>query len=162
MSDLLTLVAVAANLLISTGYILIAAWVVPKFDAAASSWGLRAAKLAGLTFFVTCALTHLESAAHAATGVPHDVTAAHSLVVHVVQAIAAPAFLICASTWMSIRIYNRAHYLGMLDREIVRRAHALAHTVRAADVDAVHREARAVAAVAEVILKAMQEDTRRG
>jgi hypothetical protein len=118
MTDWLVVVAVIANFVIAGGYAGIGAWIVPKFDIAAPSAGLRATKVAGGVFFFTCAITHADMAFHAMTNTPMSYTEVHYILNHVIQAIAAPAFLILASRYMAIRIMNRRHYVEVLDRRI--------------------------------------------
>lgn len=117
--------AVAANVMIALGYGAIAIWVVPKFDAAAPRWGLTVAKFAGLTFFLTCAMTHSELALHAATGTSIEWTAPHFLMIHTIQAIAAPVFLVFAVRFMSIRIFNLDLYAGLVERSLAEQARSL-------------------------------------
>lgn len=111
-------IAVLSNLLIAAGYAGIGIWVAPKFDAAAPSGGLRLTKLSALIFFLTCAMTHIELAAHAYQDQPAWMLSPHFLLVHTIQGLAAPTFLFLATAYMSIRIYNRSLYEGMLARRI--------------------------------------------
>ncbi|MGE4164288.1 MAG: hypothetical protein AB7G23_21435 [Vicinamibacterales bacterium] len=111
-------VAVVSNLLIAAGYAGIGIWVAPKFDAAAPSGGLRLTKLSALIFFLTCSMTHIELALHAYTDRPDWMLSTHFLVVHTIQGLAAPTFLFLATAYMSIRIFNRQLYEGMLARRI--------------------------------------------
>lgn len=111
-------IAVASNLAIAAGYGGIGVFVAPKFDAAAPSLGLTMTKLSALVFFITCSMTHLELAWHVYADRPAWMLDPHFLVIHTVQAAAAPAFLALASAFMSIRIYNRQLYEAMLARRI--------------------------------------------
>jgi len=111
-------IAVLSNLLIAAGYAGIGVWVAPKFDAAAPSGGLRLTKLSALVFFLTCAMTHVELALHAFADRPAWMLSPHFLIVHTVQGLAAPTFLLLATAFMSIRIFNRQLYEGLLARRI--------------------------------------------
>lgn len=111
-------VAVVANLLIAAGYAGIGIWVAPKFDAAAPSGGLRLTKVSALVFFITCAMTHIEMALHVYQDRPEWMLSTHFLLIHAIQGLAAPTFLLLATTFMSIRIFNRQLYEGMLARRI--------------------------------------------
>lgn len=118
MVDWLLVIAVISNFVIAGGYAGIGAWIVPKFDIAAPSAGLRATKIAGGVFFFTCAITHADMGFHAMARSEMDYTAIHYLLNHAIQAIAAPTFLILASRHMAIRIMNKRHYVEVLDRRI--------------------------------------------
>ena len=112
--------AVVANVLIALGYLGIGIWIAPQFDAAAPTWGLRATRASGLVFFVACAMTHLELAYHIAVD-GFAVTwwsTGHFLIIHTIQALAAPAFLILAVRYLSLRIFNRTHYEHLLNRRL--------------------------------------------
>ena len=111
-------ISVLANLVIA-GYAGTGIWVAPKFDAAAPSVGLRLTKLSALIFFLTCAMTHIEMASHVYYDRPEWMLSLHFVVIHSVQALAAPTFLVLATAYMSIRIFNRELYEGMLARRIV-------------------------------------------
>ena len=115
--DAMVMWAVVANVIIALDYVAIGAFVSPKFDAASSSVGLRAAKAAALVFFVTCGLTHLDVAFHAWLGEPW-MRDPHFLVVHTIQAIAAPVFLYFANRFTSIGIWNKTLYDDALRRRV--------------------------------------------
>jgi hypothetical protein len=125
MNDPLVVVAVASNLGIAFAYLGIGLYVTPKFSMAAPSRGSRLAKLCGLTFFVTCGITHLELAAHAAGEVDAAVDSQaawliswHGLVIHLVQGLAGLGFLALASRYLQVRIYNKQYYERVLDERI--------------------------------------------
>jgi hypothetical protein len=115
---LAVIIAVASNVGIALGYAGIGIYVAPKFDAAAPSFGLKVTKASALIFFITCAMTHVELALHAISDRPEWMLSPHFLLVHSIQAIAAPVFLLMASAYMSIRIFNRQLYEGLLARRI--------------------------------------------
>lgn len=127
MDDARTVAAVLSNLAIAFAYMGIGLYITPKFSLAAPSRGSRLAKLFGLAFFVTCAITHLELAAHARgaseaeAGV--DPQAAwllswHGLIIHVVQGLAGLGFLGLASRYLQIRVFNKQYYEHVLDERI--------------------------------------------
>ena len=126
MTEFATLVAVLSNLGIALAYLGIGLYVTPKFSLAGPSAGSRLAKLAGLGFFVTCGMTHLELAAHASqevTAIATDAQAEwlvswHGLLIHGVQAVAGLAFLALASRYLQVRIYNKQYYERVLDDRI--------------------------------------------
>jgi hypothetical protein len=111
-------IAVVSNLVIAAGYAGIGIWVAPKFDAAAPSGGLRLTKVSALVFFITCAMTHIEMALHVISDRPEWMLSLHFLLIHTIQGLAAPCFLFLATAFMSIRIFNRQLYEGMLARRI--------------------------------------------
>lgn len=86
------LVFVLVNLGIVAGYMFLAGVVVPRTNAQ-----LRSTRWGGVVFFLTCGLTHLELAVHAAADQPitlADFESWHMLAVHVVQVIAVWFFVI--------------------------------------------------------------------
>ena len=150
------MIAVGSDLLIATGYLMLGALVVGKFDTAAPTWALRIFRLSGLVFFVLCAATHVHQAGHAFYRMEPDPTSGHALGIHVVQGIAAVVASVIGWTFVSLRIYDRTEYLGLLDREIDRQARAIAARVRERDVDHLASEARRVADAAELISSALR------
>jgi hypothetical protein len=119
LNELMVWAAILFNVVISLGYGGIGVYVAPKFDAAAPSVGLKLTKASALVFFITCAMTHVELATHIYTDRPAWMLTPHFIVVHGLQAAAAPTFLFLASAYMSIRIFNRQLYQGLLERRIV-------------------------------------------
>ena len=119
--------AVITNLAIAFAYLGIGIYVTPKFSLAAPSRGSRLAKLSGLTFFVTCGITHLELASHSLRagtggggGDAHTswLVGWHGLLVHGVQAVAGLGFLALATQYLQIRIFNKQYYEDVLDERI--------------------------------------------
>jgi hypothetical protein len=125
MTDVLVMVAIISNLAIAFAYLGIGLYVTPKFNLAGTSHGSRLAKLAGLTFFVTCAITHLELASHATGEIISAIETQagwliswHGIITHAVQAIAGLSFLALAMRHLQIRIYNKQYYERVLDDRI--------------------------------------------
>ena len=110
-------VAVAMNLIIAAAYAAIGIWITPKFQLGPISWGTRIARLSGLIFFLTCALTHVEMALHA-TDTSWQ-TEWHGLSLHVVQAIAGWTFLIAAVKYLRVRIYSQSDYWKEVESHLV-------------------------------------------
>ncbi len=138
--DLLILVVAIENLAIAAGYVGIGAYVAPKFDAAATGLGLRLTKLSALVFFLTCAMTHTELAFHVFTDQPDWMISPHFIIVHGLQAVAAPAFLVLATAFMSIRIFNRTLYERVLARRIEEVRLDLEHRAKEARIERVRTE----------------------
>lgn len=82
---------VVANIGIFAGYIFAATAVAPRLMVR-----LRRTQIGGAMFFLTCGLTHLELAVHAATrvqmGTP-EFSSWHMVMIHTVQVVAVWAFL---------------------------------------------------------------------
>lgn len=82
---------VVANMGIFAGYVFAATAVAPRLLVR-----LRRTKVGGIIFFLTCGLTHLELAVHAATHVDIDTpefTSPHMVAIHLVQVVAVWMFL---------------------------------------------------------------------
>lgn len=116
--------AVVANSVIALLFLSIGLYVAPKFVFAAPHGGARLARWSGMTFFVMCAMTHLELVAHAfsegetALNSPTWLDTWHGLIVHNAQALAGTAFLFLSIHYLAVRIYNRAFYTQLLDRRV--------------------------------------------
>jgi len=113
--------AVAMNVIIALAYLGIGLYVSPKFTIAAGALGAKAARFAGMTFFVTCAGTHLELAYHATTMPPQVgpwFDAWHGTLIHTVQGVAGWMFTVLAVKYLTVRIMNRSHYEAVLDERI--------------------------------------------
>lgn len=151
---LLDLVALVSNLVIAASYAAIGLYLAPRFDAAVPDRRMRLAKLAAVAFFVTCAMTHLDLAWHVhtrsgiftgAAWTPGQTVPVHFLLVHTVQALAAPLFFLAASGALVVAIYNRDYYEQFLARRIAEAEEAI---IQARGRDAV-RAFRAHGAVEE-------------
>ena len=85
-------VFVLANVAITLGYFYLGAFVAPHFKL-----DVRRTRIAGAIFFITCGLTHLEMAGHAwftpNQSFMDTMLTWHSMVIHVVQAIAVWLFV---------------------------------------------------------------------
>lgn len=91
MGGMLLVIFVLSNLAIASGYIYAASAVVPQMKA--RRWQT---KVGGILFFLTCGLTHLELALHAAAetaGGLSDFESWHMIAIHLVQACAVWLFL---------------------------------------------------------------------
>lgn len=149
--DGLTVIAIFSDVVIAAGYVLLGALIAKKFDAAAPTWVLNTFKLAGLTFFVTCALTHLHHAEHVARNIPDDSTSVHFLFIHGVQAVAAIVAGLIGWSFISLRIYDRSYYGPFLDRAIDREANQIALRVQLHEVETIANEAKRVSDMAEMM-----------
>lgn len=141
--------------MIAAGYVSLGFLLASKFDAAAPTRVLWTFKLAGLLFFILCALTHIHHAWHVAYGVQDDPLALHALLIHVPQGAAALVASVLGWSFISLRIYDRSYYGPFLDRAIDRNAREIAAQVRANDVEILATQARLVNDAAELIRKAM-------
>jgi len=88
LGELVYLLYALLNIGITAGYIFVAFAVAPHFDLK-RQWTI----VAGMFFFVTCGLTHLEMAYHALLNSHHVTLSNFSLVNHTVQVIAVWAFV---------------------------------------------------------------------
>jgi hypothetical protein len=159
-TDALVGMKIAADLAIAAGYVSLGALLTLKLDAAAPTRMLLAFKLAGLVFFLLCAYAQADLAWHDWSRAPYDVYALNAVLIHAGQAIAAAIASVIGWSFISLRIYDRKVYSGLLDREIDRQAHQVAAQVRSYDVGSLAVEARRVADAAELIRAAY--DGRRG
>lgn len=150
------LLAVISNVCISVGYAALGVLLASKFDAAAPTWALSTFKVSGLAFFLLCAATHGHNAWHIWTGQPDDPLSWHYALIHVPQAVAAIVASVTGCSFISLRVYDRRYYKGLLDREIDREAARLAATLRASDVEMVAADARRVARATDLIGAYMQ------
>lgn len=108
METLADLLSTGANLLIAFGYLGIGLYVAPKFRFGRNpSGGSKVAKWSAIIFFATCAMTHIDLAYHAWTNTPVDFDNLSHMAVCIIQAIAAPNFLIFASMFLNIRIEGK-------------------------------------------------------
>lgn len=101
--------ALVAHLTIAAGYVGIAIYIAPGFVLSRAAFGARLARLAGVTFFVLCALTHTEHAVHIwqhpeQMGWMAD---PFSLGYHILQAAAGWAFLVAGTLYLDVRIRSR-------------------------------------------------------
>lgn len=151
MNDSLLAVAIASDLVIGLGYIALGLLLASKFDAAAPTLMLALFKAAGLLFLLLGAATRLDLAYHTWSDTLFDPLAAYALVGHALQAVAAVVAAGIGWGFISLRIYDRTVYLGLLDREIDRQARLVAARVRAGEVDALAKEARRLCDAAELI-----------
>jgi len=78
-----------ANLGITLAYLFVGLVVVPYFDVK-RNW----VKWAGMVFFITCGLTHLEMAHHALFGAEHHPLTWFTITNHTVQVVATWIFVI--------------------------------------------------------------------
>ena len=98
-------VFVMANLAIALAYFVLGIYVAPRFDIVGSPWGVKVTKYAMLTFFLLCALTHIELIVHVLEepkGQVQWMLSWHMVLIHVFQAIAAP--IAAVFTWMYLLI----------------------------------------------------------
>lgn len=142
---------VGMNLLIVLAYVVIGILLVRKFDAAAPTWALSIFRVTGLTFFLTCAMTHGHMALHAFEGTANDPYSLHYTLIHLPQALAGVVSAVLGWSFISLRIYDRSYYGSLLDREIDRQAREIASRIRASDIDTLAGEARRVADAALLI-----------
>jgi hypothetical protein len=85
---------VIANAVIALSYIITGIYITGKFYLPLTSRENMAFKVSASVFFLMCAMTHIEQALHGATNTPMDYTAFHMLAIHVLQAVAAPIFVL--------------------------------------------------------------------
>ncbi len=119
MEHYLLVVSVLGNVLIALAYGVIGAWIVPKFDLAASARGINAIKVSGTLFFFCCAVTHSDMAIHDALGLAANPLAPHYLINTLVQALSAPVFAVLVSRSVVVRIIDKDQYESVLDRRIL-------------------------------------------
>lgn len=126
----LVIAGTLGNVVIALAYGIIGAWIVPKFDMAASARGVGLVKLTGTLFFFTCSVTHADMAVHTFWNLPADHLAWHNLLNTLVQAISAPVFAIMTARHLVVRIIDKSQYEQVLDRrllEMERRREELVH-----------------------------------
>lgn len=106
----LRVIFILANLAITSGYLFIAAFIAPNFKVR-----LLRTRIGGALFFLTCGLTHLEMALHAAFEPDRPFsemfTSWHMFVIHTVQA---------ASVWSFVTGLYR-EFVGLPWRVVVGR-----------------------------------------
>ena len=98
-------VFVMANLAIALAYFVLGLYVSPRFDIVGSPWGVQVTKYAMLAFFLFCALTHVELAFHVLEEPRQNIQwmlTWHMILIHVLQAVAAP--IAAVFTWMYLLI----------------------------------------------------------
>lgn len=79
-------------MIIAASYFVLAGYVVPRFAAFKKAKLISLLKFAFLTFFMMCAMTHMEQVVHALNGTPgfkEYASSAHMVVIHVAQAVTA-------------------------------------------------------------------------
>ncbi len=113
--------AIVTNAIIAFAYLGIGLYLVPSFVFdGPEDWGWRVrgarlARLSGLVFFITCAMTHIELVLHAADSSEvalqlHDgrwIDSWHGLLIHAVQAVAGMAFLVLGIFFLTIRVTTK-------------------------------------------------------
>jgi hypothetical protein len=156
--SLLRALAITSNLVIALGYVMLGFLVSTKFDAAGPTWALFGFKVAGLTFFIMCAVTHLHEASHIYDELlPIAYWSTWHYQAHMaLQAVAAIVASGLGLGFISLRIFDKRYYAGLLDRVIDEQAQELSVLARRADVERAAAEAQAVAEAAEIVLKAMR------
>jgi hypothetical protein len=121
-------IGLAANLIIAVDYLLIGAFIAPKFSIAGPYVGAQVARLAGLAFFITCAMTHTELFLHGLTegvaergeheGVGEWFVSSHGLVAHNFQAAAGFIFFLFAYRYLGVLIVDRDTYRRVVDERL--------------------------------------------
>ncbi len=117
--------AALVNIAIALDYAALGLYIAPKFEASHASRGLRVARFSALVFFVTCAMTHTELALHVLSEPVGWMGSWHFLLIHTVQALAAPAFLVTAARFSRITIRDKRHYQSVLDQQLAESEAAL-------------------------------------
>lgn len=158
MDDAVQVVVVACHLLVAGGYVGLGLFIAPRFDAAAPTWALRLFKGSGLVFFLTCAYSHAHFGVHIWDGVlQREVWATPHYVVHMVaQAVASVMALLLAFGFISLRVYDRSHYRGLLDRAIDEQAAKIAAGMKRLDIEHVVTETKRLADAAELVRRALE------
>jgi hypothetical protein len=98
-------VFVVSNLVIAGSYLVLGFYVAPRLDIVANQGLVLLAKYGMLFFFVCCAITHFEQAAHVLSEPSANVAwmlSYHMVISHLLQAMAAPVVALVATRFFII------------------------------------------------------------
>lgn len=151
------LLAMIDHAAIASGYVGLGAFVSRKFDAAAPTMALRAFRLACMLFFICCALDHLDWTIHLATGTPIDMLNGFHLIVDTAQGIGSLVAVVLGLAFISLRIFDRTYYGGVLDRAIDAEAHRVARERQDAGLQRLDESVRETRDVLSLIHAAITE-----
>lgn len=155
----LLLLSIMNHLAISGGYIGLGVFVSSRFDAAAPTRALLTFRAVSAAFFICCALDHIDWAWHLFTITPVDMLNLFHLLVDSVQAISAVSAVTLALGFMSLRVFDRTYYRGMMDRAIDDEARRIVDEQRRSDkmqslLDKTSENRDAIQAIADAVRSA--------